>query len=102
MGALPIANFATYGNASLIRDLGRLYGVPREIVEKAAELGDTDDDVLEEFFAYCKPTALKSGLMLTQQDVRTAYNSMLTRFVIWANMLVVLLLPLGLFLWSMA
>ena len=78
-GALPIANFATYGNASLIRDLGRLYGVPREIVEKAAELGDTDDDVLEEFFAYCKPTALKSGLMLTQQDVRTAYNSMLTQ-----------------------
>jgi len=78
-GALPIANFATYGNASLIRDLGRLYGVPREIVEKAAELGDSDDDVLEEFFAYCKPTALKSGLMLTQQDARTAYNSMLTQ-----------------------
>lgn len=78
-GALPIANFATYSNASLIRDLGRLYNVPKEIVEKAAELGDTDDDVLEEFFAYCKPTALKSGLLLSNQDARTAYNSMLTQ-----------------------
>ena len=78
-GALPIANFATYSNASLIRDLGRLYNVPKEIVEKAAELGDTDDDVLEEFFAYCKPTALRSGLLLSNQDARTAYNSMLTQ-----------------------
>lgn len=78
-GALPIANFATYGNSSLIRDLGRLYGVPKEIVEKAADLGDTEADVLEEFFAYCKPTALKSGLMLTPQDARIAYSSMLNQ-----------------------
>lgn len=78
-GALPIANFATYSNASLIRDIGRLYGVPREIVDKAADLGDTDDDVLEEFYAYCKPTSLKSGLSLTAQDARTAYQSMLTQ-----------------------
>jgi len=76
-GAIPIANFATYSNASLVRDLGRLYKVPMEVTERAADLGDTDDDVLEEFFAYCKDSTLGSGLTITAKDARIAYNSML-------------------------
>ena len=76
-GAIPIANFATYSNASLIRDLGRLYKVPMEVTERAADLGDSDDGVLEEFFAYCKDSVLGSGLTITAKDARIAYHSML-------------------------
>lgn len=68
-GALPIANFATYSNASLIRDIGRIFAVPREIVERAA---DSDGSDLSEFFAYCD----KSG-RFSQEDARIAYDSML-------------------------
>lgn len=78
-GALPIANFATYGNPMLVRDLGRLYHVPMEVVEHAADLGETDPDVLEEFFAYCKDTPTQSGLIIKGSDARTAYNSMLNQ-----------------------
>jgi DNA polymerase-3 subunit alpha len=78
-GALPISNFSTYSNASLVRDLGRLYKVPMEVTERAAELGDTDDDVLEEFFAYCKDSPTGSGFIVTNNDARIAYNSMLNQ-----------------------
>lgn len=78
-GALPIANFSTYGNAMLVRDLGRIYKVPMEITEKAAELGDTDPAVLEEFFAYCKDTPTGSGFIVLNSDARTAYDSMLSQ-----------------------
>lgn len=78
-GALPIANFSTYSNASLIRDLGRIYKVPMEVTERAADLGDTDDDVLEEFLAYCKDTPTGSGFIVTNTDARVAYESMMTQ-----------------------
>lgn len=68
-GALPIANFATYSNASLVRDLGRIFSVPKEIVERAAESDGSD---LSEFFAYCG----KSN-RFTEEDARIAYDSML-------------------------
>ena len=68
-GALPIANFATYSNASLIRDIGRIFTVPREVVERAA---DSDGSDLSEFFAYCD-----KGGRFSQQDARIAYDSML-------------------------
>jgi DNA polymerase-3 subunit alpha len=76
-GALPIANFSTYSNASLIRDLARIYRVPMEITEKAADLADTDPDVLEEFFAYCRDTSTGTGVMVTSKDAVVAYDSML-------------------------
>jgi len=76
-GALPIANFSTYGNASLIRDLGRIYKVPMEVTERAADLGDTDPDVLDEFFAYCKDTPTGSGFIVTNADAEIAYRSMM-------------------------
>lgn len=78
-GAMPIANFSTYGNAMLIRDLGRIYKVPHEITEKAADLGDTDNDVLAEFFAYCKATPTGSGFVVTPEDAQVAYDSMLSQ-----------------------
>lgn len=67
--ALPIANFATYSNASLIRDLGRIFSVPKEVVERAA---DSDGSDLTEFFAYCGKST-----RFTQEDARIAYDTML-------------------------
>ena len=78
-GALPIANFSTYSNASLIRDLGRIYKVPMEVTERAADLADTDPDVLDEFLTYCKDTPTGSGFIVTNADARVAYESMMTQ-----------------------
>lgn len=78
-GALPIANYATYSNASLIRDLGRIYKVPMSITEQAAELGDSDHEILESFFDACQDTPTGSGFVVTNNDARTAYDTMLSQ-----------------------
>ena len=74
-GAFPIANFATYSRPSLVRDIGRVFKVPMEIVENAAD--SEDDDTLEEFFAYCLQASTSSGKRVTEKDARVAYKTML-------------------------
>ncbi len=74
-GAYPIANFATYGHASLIRDLGRYFRVPMEVVERAAD--SEDADVLNEFFAYCRPGSGNADWQTGEKDARIAYDAML-------------------------
>ena len=67
--ALPIANFATYSNASLVRDLGRIFRLPKEIVEEAAD----SDFPSDKFFTYCSNGMTR----FKEEDARVAYNSML-------------------------
>lgn len=67
--ALPIANFATYSNASLVRDLGRIFRLPKEIVEEAADADFPNDT----FFAYCN----NGSTRFNEKDARIAYDSML-------------------------
>lgn len=70
-GAYPIANYATYSHASLIRDLGRYFNVPKAIVEEAAD--SEEGDVLDTFYAYCKYPSGASAEALA----RHSYNVML-------------------------
>ena len=74
-GAYPIANFATYGHASLIRDLGRYFRVPMEVVERACETEDAEG--LDEFFAYCRPGMGNADWQTGEKDARIAYDAML-------------------------
>lgn len=74
-GAYPIANFSTYGHSSLIRDLGRYFRVPMEVVERAAD--SEDDEVMDEFFAYCRPGSGNADWQTTEKDARMAYDAML-------------------------
>ena len=67
-GAYPIANFATYSHASLIRDLGRYFNVPKSIVEEGA---DSEEGVaLDTFFTYCKHASGASAEALARHSYK--------------------------------
>lgn len=71
-GAWPIANYATYSRPSLVRDIGRVFKVPMEIVEEAAE--SENEETLEKLFTYCKPGAGTVAPHLGYHAARSAYE----------------------------
>ena len=67
-GAYPIANFSTWSHASLVRDLGRYFKAPKQVVEDAAD--SEEDSVMGTFYAYCKDGFGASADALARQSYK--------------------------------